>query len=250
MSASLFDVTDGQAEIGNVTIHNNAVSSNQADLVIHPSTNYVWWKANSGHHRTGGFMQVSIDNISDPANQGDILAHEFTHLVFDARDEYENRQPNCGAVIKKCVGGMNAGNNCTDDIDCPGSVCANTGNCPHPTSGDETSLMDSNGTEFCWGQADSTDLTDVSAGNHDPFNATEQSSCRANRSVWDQVVWSWPTTFITPTGAPDPAANGAMVNAPNFIVTNDNVRVVLVLDESGSMDLESPTRMERLQVAA
>ena len=110
--------------------------------------------------------------------------------------------------------------------------------------------MDQNGTELCWGQADSTDLTDVSGGNHDPFNATEQSSCRSNRSVWDQLVWSWPSTFLKPTGAPDPAANGAVVNNPNFVVTSDAVRVVLVLDESGSMNLESPTRLQRLQVAA
>ena len=251
MSAALFDVTDGQAEIGIATIHNNAISSNQADLVIYPSTNNTWWSAYTGMYRIGGFMQVSINYITNPANQGYILAHEFTHLAFDARDEYENRQPNCGSVIKQCAGGANAGNNCATNADCPGSFCDDTiGNCPHPTTGLESSLMDSNGTEFCWGQADSTDLTDVSGGNHDPFNTTEQSSCRDNRSVWDQVVWSWPTTILKPTGAPDPAANGAVVNNPKFIVTNDNVRVVLVLDESGSMDLESPTRLERLQVAA
>jgi len=252
MSAALFDVTDGQAEIGTATIHNNAISSNQADLVIHPSTNDTWWQANSGHYRTGGFMEVSINNITSPANQGFILAHEFTHLVFDARDEYENRQPNCGAIIGQCTGGANAGNACNQNVDCPGSVCDTAiGNCPHPTAGaPETSLMNRNGTEFCWGQADSSDLTNLSGGNHDPFNTTEQSSCRSNRSVWDQVVWSWPTTFLKPSGAPDPAANGAVVNAPNFIITNDDVRVVLVLDESGSMDLESPKRLERLKVAA
>lgn len=246
-SAALFDATDGQAEIGIATIHNDAISTNQADLVIHPSSNNTWWQANSGHYRTGGYMEVSIDNITNPANQGNVLAHEFTHLVFDARDEYENRQPGCGAVIKECA---NNGNSCSVNADCPGSSCINIGDCPHPTAGQETSLMDGNGTEFCWGQADPTDLTDITGGNHDPFNTTEQSSCRGNRSVWDQAVWSWPTTFLKPTGAPDTAANGATANTPNFIVTNDNVRVVLVLDESGSMDLESPTRLQRLQVAA
>ena len=250
MSASLFDVTDGQAEIGIATIHNDAISSNQADLVIHPSSNDTWWQANSGHYRTGSFMEVSINNITNPTNQGNVLAHEFSHLVFDGRDEYENRQPNCGSVIKECVAGVNAGNNCTINLDCPGSICGNIGDCPDPASGEDTCLMDGNGTEFCWGQADSTDLTDLTGGNHDPTNETEQSSCRSNRSCWDQVVWSWPTTFLKPTGAPDPAAHGATVNAPNFIATNDNVRVVLVLDESGSMDKESPTRLERLQVAA
>lgn len=249
-SAALFDVSDGQAEIGIATIHNNAFSTNQADLVIHPSTNYVWWQANTGQFRNGGYMEVSIDNIANPANQGYILAHEFTHLVFDARDEYENRQPNCGNVIKHCAAGANAGNDCTTNADCPGSACVNIGNCPHPNALQENSLMDKNGTEYCWGQANSVNLTDVSGGNHDPFNATEQSSCRDNRSVWDQVVWSWPKTIMKPAGAPDPAAGGATVGTTNFITTKDDVRVVLVLDESGSMSLESPTRMRRLKVAA
>ena len=225
MSTSLFDATDGQAEIGVATIHNDAISTNQADLVIHPSTNPVWWQANSGHYRTGGFMEVSINNITNPANQGVILAHEFSHLVFDMRDEYESRAANCGAL----AGGAS---------------------CPVAAAGDGTCMMDGNGTEYCWGQADSTDLTDLSGGNHDPSNVTEQSSCRNNRSCWAQVSWSWPSTILLPTGAPDPAANGATVNPPNFIVTDDDVRVVLVLDESGSMSLESPTRMARLQVAA
>lgn len=225
LSQVLIDVTDGQAEIGTVTIHNNAISTSKADIVIHPSTNDTWWQANSGHYRTGGFAEVSINYISDPANQGPVMAHEFVHLVFDARDEYESRQAGCGAVS----GGAS---------------------CPVGASGVPSGLMDGNGTELCWGQGDPSDLTDVSGGDHDPTNVTEQSVCRGNRSVWDQVVWSWPSTFLKPTGAPDPGANGAVVNPVNFIVTDNNVRVVLVLDESGSMTAESPSRMERLKVAA
>ncbi|MBP7616735.1 MAG: hypothetical protein KA756_13860, partial [Steroidobacteraceae bacterium] len=224
-SAVLLDVTDGQAEIGTATIHNNAISTAQADLVIHPATNDTWWKANSGHYRTGGYMEVSINYVDDPANQGAVLAHEFSHLVFDARDEYESRPAGC--------------------VD-PTSAA----NCPLPASGEPSGLMDGNGTELCWGQGDPADPTDLSGGNHDPSNVTEQSSCRSNRSVWDQLVWAWPSTFLKPVGAPDPGTNGAVANPPDFIVTNDDVRVVLVLDESGSMDLESPSRIERLRVAA
>lgn len=252
-SAVLFDVTDGQAEIGIATIHNNAISINKADLVIYPSSNDTWWNANTGRYRNGGSINVSINYIDNSADEGNKLAHEFTHLVFDARDEYEDRQPNCGAIIKKCNGGTNDGIVCNTDTDCPGTgaFCDKTiGDCPHPLSGEPSGLMDQNGSELCWGQADSTDLTDLSGGNHDPFNTTEQSSCRSNRSVWDQVVWAWPTTFLKPVGAPDPGAHGAVVNPPHFVPTNDDVRVVLVLDESGSMDEESPTRLERLTVAA
>lgn len=224
-SATLLDVTDGQAEIGQATLHNNAISTANADLVIHPSTNPVWWQANSGHFRTGGFMEVSIDNVTAAANPGPILAHEFVHLVFDARDEYESRAAGCGAVS----GGAN---------------------CPVPGAGAGTCLMDGNGTEVCWGQGDPADVTDLTGGDHDPTNVTEQSVCRDNRSCWNQLAWSWPSTILMPAGAPVADAGGAVANPVNFIVTNDTVRVVLVLDESGSMDLESPSRMQRLKVAA
>jgi hypothetical protein len=56
--------------------------------------------------------------------------------------------------------------------------------------------------------------------------------------------------MLKPAAAPDPAANGLVVGPTSFINTSDEVRVVLVLDESGSMDLESPKRIARLQVAA
>ena len=225
MSAVLLDVTDGQAEIGTATIHNNAMTGNQADIVIEPSTNPVWWNTPAGSFRTGGFSHVSIDNVIAAANPGNLLAHEFVHLVFDPRDEYESRAPGCGA---------NAPNE----------------DCPVPAAGDGTCLMDRNGTELCWGQANSANLTDLSGGNHDPTDVTEQSRCRSNRSCWDQVVWSWPTTFKKPAGAPDPGSNGEVADPVNFVITNNNVRVVLVLDESGSMSLESPSRIARLKVAA
>lgn len=223
MSSMLLDVTDGQAEIGTATIHNNAMTGNQADLMIEPSTNDTWWNANTGNFRVGGAIHVSVNYIT-AADKDVKLAHEFSHLVFDPRDEYESRPVGCG--------------NPTTPASCP------------VAAGQETCLMDGNGTEFCWGQGNSASVNDVSAGNHDPTDVTEQSRCRSNRSCWDQLVWSWPATFLKPAGAPDPGSNGEVADPVNFVVTNSNVRVVLVLDESGSMNLESPSRMARLKVAA
>jgi hypothetical protein len=227
MSTILLDVTDGQAQIGHATIHNNAISTTQADLVIHPSTNDTGFQALSGFFRNGGFMEVSINRVTANANPGSPLTHEFVHLVFDARDEYERRLAGCGDAIAP------------PDADCPVAG-----------AGDPTCLMDSNGNELCWGQGNPANITDLSGGNHDATNVTEQSVCRSNRSCWDQVVWSWPTTFLKPAAAPDPGSNGVVVTPTNFIVSHDNVRAVLVLDESGSMNLESPSRMQRLNVAA
>lgn len=254
-SETLFDLTDGQAEIGLATIHNNAFGTAAADLRIYPATCTsgtspgtacnvdnncppnppmanpgqcgVWWQANTGSWQVTGSMHVSINYINSAVAPGPVIAHEFVHLVFDAKDEYQD-SPGC------------VGN--------PGVA-----SCPVPAAipaGGQECLMDSNGTELCWGQGDPTDLADISGGNHDPTNVTEQSQCRSNRSCWDQVVWSWPDTILKPAAAPDPAANGLVVNATQFTITDDTARVVLVLDESYSMSSESPSRMERLQVAA
>lgn len=225
-SAVLFDVTDGQAEIGEAFIYNNAFGT-VADVRIYPSTSDTWWYADTGSWQVGGSAHVSYNYITT-ADAGESLAHELVHLIFDARDEYESRAVGCGDVI----GGAS---------------------CPHNTTqaaGEDPCLMDGGGTELCWGVGDPADLTDVSGGNHDATTVTEQSRCRANRSCWAQVLWSWPDHFTMPVGAPDPASGGAVVNPTSFVVADDTVRVVLVLDESGSMGAESPTRMERLQVAA
>lgn len=250
-SATLFDVTDGQAEIGQATIHNNSAGTTAADIRVYPATCTagaslgsacntsadcpdtpgnddgacgVWWNAGTGNWKVGGSVHVSINYIKQAADPGPLLGHELVHLVFDARDEYESR-PGCG--------------NSTGPA-----------NCPAAGSGEQESLMDSNQSELCWGQGNPMNVTDISGGNHDATDVTEQSQCRNNRSCWDQVVWSWPTTFRKPPAAPDPAAGGAVVDTTHFGHTSDITRVVLALDESGSMGLESPQRIERLKVAA
>ncbi len=254
-SASVFDALDGQAEIGQATIHNNAFGTLQADLRVYPSTCTsgtnvggacntdancppntganrgecgVWWWSNTGSFKNSGSMHVSTNNIvAAGAGGGPILAHEFVHLVFDARDEYQTR-PGCGNV----------------------AGATGTAACPHTAAGQPACLMDDGNDELCWGQGDPGNLADMTGGNHDATNVTEQSECRDDRSCWDQVVWSWPSVFLKPAGAPDPAANGDVVADTHFVNTSDTVRVVLVLDESGSMNEESPKRIERLKVAA
>ena len=234
-SAMLFDVTDGQAQIGEAVIHNNAFGTTRADVRIYPSTQPTWWTTDTGSWKTGGSIHVSINNVATATAVGESFAHEFVHLVFDARDEYEQR-PGCG-------------NSTISGDSCPIQATIN--------AGQAASLMDAGGTghdgdfsELCWGQGNAAQPTNLAAGIHDAHSSTEQSQCRSNRSVWDQVVWTWPNTFRMPGGAPDPAANGLTATAPHFLVIDNTTRGVLVLDESGSMGLESPSRMERLKVAA
>ena len=72
-SAVLFDVTDGQAEIGEAFIHNNAFGTD-ADLRIYPSTNSTWWQANTGSWKVGGSMHVSINHVLAETAPGESLA--------------------------------------------------------------------------------------------------------------------------------------------------------------------------------
>ncbi|MCL4177394.1 MAG: VWA domain-containing protein [Verrucomicrobia bacterium] len=234
-SAMLFDVTDGQAEIGEAFICNNAFGGSAAiaDLHIYPGSSDTWWQANTGGWKVGGGIHVSINRVLAETAPGESFAHEFVHLVFDARDEYET------------LGGANA--SCPDAA----AIAAGEASCLMDQGG--TGVADGPHSELCWGHGTPANLTDTSGGNHDANLVTEQSQSRNDRSCWDQVVWSWPDHFTKPAGAPDPAAAGAVVDSTHFLLAQDTTRVVLVLDESGSMntvDSGSQTRLQKLQVAA
>lgn len=218
MADTLFDVTDGQAQIGQVTILNNSFGSG-GDIWVHPDSDGTCSLcADSGHYADGmgGHITAQFGRLDD-AGAGEGLAHEFIHLAFDARDEYEARAVGCGGL--------------TGAADCPTAV------------GEECCLMDcgglgAGGTELCY------------PGNHEPALVTEQSRCRSNRSCWEQVDWSWPSTFKMPAGAPDPEAAGGVIDPLTFFNPASDARLVLVLDRSGSMTAETPDRIDRLKTAA
>jgi hypothetical protein len=223
----LWDVTDCQAQFGQVTLLNNPSGTRGTYWVTDPGYSYCAAATGTWGQYSGGNINVTLTSLTGASADG-CVTHEFSHLVFDVRDEYESRAPGCGAL-------------------------AGDARCPLVASGEEECLMEccvgDVGTEFCWGQGNPMDVTDISGGNHDPSNVTEQSRCRSNRSCWDQVGWSWPNTFLVPAGAPDPSCP----TPPDDIVFLDppsTARVVLVLDRSGSMILETPDRIERLRVAA
>ncbi|MDD2462635.1 MAG: hypothetical protein PHI97_01435 [Desulfobulbus sp.] len=160
-SSTLFDVTDGQMEIGQATIHNNSAGTTRADIRIYPATCTggtqigtgcltnndcadspgtndgrcgVWWMADTGSWQNGGSVHVSMNYINTAGgNVGRYIGHELAHLLFDVRDEYESR-PGCGSTTGNA-------------------------NCPDAASGENECLMDSNQSEFCWGQGDPADLT-------------------------------------------------------------------------------------------
>jgi len=212
MAASLWDSTDGQVQIGEVFLLNNSFGAS-GDIWVQAGAGL---SANSGHWAIGGKIFAGMSTLTSLAGAGEGLAHEFGHLVFDARDEYESRAAGCGGL--------------TGGAQCP------------TLPGEERCLMDQGGTgimstEFCW------------SDNHEAALVTEQSRCRSNRSCWDQIGWSWPNTMLVPAGAPDPVPPAGL-DPVVFIQPPSNARIVLVLDTSGSMDAESPSRIDRLKTAA
>ncbi|MGH8246864.1 MAG: hypothetical protein ACREUU_10575, partial [Gammaproteobacteria bacterium] len=83
MADSLFDVTDGQAQIGQVTILNNSFGSG-GDIFVHPDSDGTCsFCADSGHYAdgAGGHITCRFGRVDD-AGAGEALAHEFIHLAF------------------------------------------------------------------------------------------------------------------------------------------------------------------------
>lgn len=226
-SQILLDITDGQAQFGQVTILNNSTGNRGIFWITTAggcATDTGSWGAYSGSNVTVSFAALS------GANGPSCITHEFVHLAFDARDEYEARAAGCG--------GLTGAAQCPDSAQGPNSAAQ--GACLMECCGRV-------GTELCWGQAAGDNLA---AGNHDATDITEQSRCRSNRSCWAQLGWSWPNTFQVPAGAPDPGTAGVAHTPLVFLQPAATARLVLVVDRSGSMSSESPTRLERLRTAA
>lgn len=249
-SAALFDATDGQFQLRHATIVNHAPSTLPADVRILPAfctygakvgqpchgpsdckndptdpsefavCGYIPTAAPGGWKVPNGDLSVTMDKIdgqqTDPfwmsADIGHIGSHELSHLLFEVRDEY-NQQTNLQCPVGSLVGE-------------PRCLMSE----PDGFPGDH---------EFCW------------AGNHnpDPDPGNKQESWHGH-SCWNQVAWAFPDVTTLPVAAPDPQSNGALVEPMTFTHTDATPQVVLVLDRSGSMAMESPTRLARLQTAA
>lgn len=198
----LYDATDGQARFGKITIFTNNTALEFADIKI---TLPGPGQANANGCNLGVFGEsldlFYSDDVVDPGNEDDAyqtIAHEWAHYAFKILDEY------------KLIADV-TGHECVEDT--PSTAC----------------LMDNykkaaydDASEFCW------------ADNHDPDGDTDQSVF-IGQSCWDQIHDGYPT-FDDPAGAPVEGEPAGFV-APTFeVFDNPVVRVVFVLDNSGSMN--------------
>ncbi|MBX2796798.1 MAG: VWA domain-containing protein [Myxococcales bacterium] len=255
-SEAFFDATDGQFQIRFAEIVNNAAPTLTADVRILPafctqgtnlgqpchgpsdctdppnvtwgSCGYIPTAAPGGWQLPNGDFTVTMDKLdglqTDPywasADRGHFGAHELAHLVFEVRDEYKN------------------------GLECPVVELAGEPRClmSHPDGfpGDY---------ELCWGETTPGDPPITTAGNHDPSPGNAQHAYHGH-SCWDQVAWAFPDVATAPASGPDPQSNGSVHEPVLIFHTDGSPQVMLVLDTSGSMALEAPSRLERLQAAA
>lgn len=199
-SELLYDCTDGQARFGTVHIFNNNTGLEFADILVHWGDG----QTNASGCDLGVFGEsVDLFTIGEiytkpPESEDDTwqtIAHEYSHYAFNLFDEYSG--PSGSA---ECITAT------------PSTAC----------------LMDNykiaayeDASEYCW------------SGNHDPDNDTWQESVHGE-SCWETIDRGYPT-INDPAGAPTENPPAGYVN-PTFIRYDDpTLRVVFILDKSGSM---------------
>jgi len=199
-SELLHDVSDGTMRFGTVTIFDGGVGKEFADVDITLGAGGA--SAPSGPGIFGvSFHLFTDDDIypaagSPEADTWQTIVHEFGHYALNVKDEYSG-----SGTSPECV------------VPTPATAC----------------IMDNykaaayqDASELCW------------SGNHDPDADTNQEISHA-QSCWDRVDDLYPT-IAAPGAGPTEAAPAGFV-APVFEYFDDPlVRVVLVLDTSGSMN--------------
>lgn len=197
-SELLWDASDGQARFGDITIFTNNTALEFADILL---TMTGVGGANAGGCDLGVFGEsldlFYNDDILDPGNEEDAWQTLVHEFAHYAFD------------VRDEYSGSGASPEC---VPAPSSACLM----------DDYKNTYDNASEFCW------------SANHDPDNDSGQELTHG-KSCWELMQEIYPT-FTNPAGAPVEAAPGGFV-VPSFTVLNNPVlRVVFVLDTSGSMN--------------
>lgn len=221
-SETLWDATDGQMRLGDVTLTCSDSNEDLADIWLYPydARSYSAWD-----DCEGTALGVAGKHITqfDDSRGGIVIAHELGHLALGLLDEYaEGTFGNCmessdgqnqclmqgnGAWSELCVPSNH------DQLQGEGSPCTPGA----ATEGDQVE--------------DGCERFNPDTGNYE--TTVETQYCSAD-GCWSHMVDNFP--FLTaPSGLPTAAAPGGFI-APNFIdscaITDT---VLLVLDGSGSM---------------
>lgn len=199
-SELLYDATDGHARFGKVTIFNNNTALEFADILL--------TMAGTGASNANGcdlgvfgesldlFYEGDIDNIKVD-DAYQTIVHEWAHYAFNVYDEYKGpNDPTTECVTPPATACL------MDNYKNPGHEFAS---------------------EFCW------------SGNHNANGDTDQDALNG-QSCWETIHDVYPMFGGVPAGAPEESDPEGFVG-PTFDVFDDPLlRVVFVLDNSGSMN--------------
>ena len=213
------DATDGQQRFGTVTIVNNSGASQSADYWVHPGADRaratLGRYGERGHHVNLYFLS-NFQAQSGADGDAYTIAHEHAHHAFGVVDEYSGPGP-MGTVSS--------------------AECAPPGNPDPPNL--NFSLMDNYFTRGGQAQTPAGPYTlneFCVAANHDPDGDTFQTSRHA-QSAWETIAAHPKRAAVAPVGLPTDAPP-----APHVVTFEDGIaglRVVLLLDRSGSMAAEN-----------
>ncbi len=213
--------TRGNHQFGRITICNNSMATGYADFLIFDT------RCAKSRATPGGYgirfvnedepkvpvydsspedvmnrVKLYWDRIEDSERGHFTIAHEFSHLVYDIRDEYEGP----GDVPSECPGNATA---CLMDsyYTRPSSGTFITDDCGRYVREIPTLI------QFC-------DTT-----NHDPLKNNYQNETHSGKSCWEVVSTQtrFPLTGVKP------------LVGPTFLDATNERRIVILLDRSGSM---------------
>jgi hypothetical protein len=193
---------------------------------------------------TTGRILVGTGCIRDPSCFG----HQFMHFIGRVHDENEGREI-CDVGQPRfpgfCAGGTRDNELCEnvgeEGVECPNDPLTpgNPGTCEPmrcilaPSAASDCVMqypLDGNHWELC------------AAGNHEVNRRTEQHECTGGLSCWDQLAREWGSVIKAPNMLPEPDPGNPA--APFFFLAEGKPRIVAVIDRSGSMALENPSRID------
>jgi uncharacterized repeat protein (TIGR01451 family) len=211
-SQILSDATDGQHRFGSIAIVNNSGASESAEYWVNADTGRAY--ATQGRYGVRGehvmlYFQSDFQALNGADGDSYTIAHEHSHHAYGVLDEYSG--PGFFGFL-------------TVDAECKA---------PPDVATDSFCLMDNYFIRGGRASGGAYTLNEYCvAGNHDPDMDTYQQSSNG-RSCWAQISAHPKRPATAPGGLPTDAPPAA--HTVDFEEGSDPLRVVLVLDRSGSM---------------
>ena len=226
-SQILYDATDQQHQFGRIIICRNMSTRRYADFLIDVrctgdcGRSQVTQPGNFGiadHHAL-----IKWPRILDPVSGHYTLAHEFSHLAYNLRDEYEGQD----APSTHCTPLTSGTTTCLPPV--PGRTACLMGDY---NPGEEIASRTPTLNEFC-----------VTC-NHN--NSTDPSVQSYQEAIHHEACWvtlsesgsRFPLIAPPPSALPNPNDGADRLlgySGPTFTIAVPETRIVLIIDRSGSM---------------